>query len=355
MPKVFISYAREDKNSATEIYEKLANTGNIEPWLDTKKIESGREWQREIRMAISESDFFIALFSKNYVSKIGFSQTEFKEAWEMQKKFPSDQIYIIPVRLDESDPPSDLKDLQYVNFYENREKGMSDIIEAIETRMPTKKSKTRNEEDISFSNSRYVYRVGITDFDAGLMNLRKLANHLNDIQDYFRFECPTLPSPQEAVECINGKRRLNVEKLPESFHEEEPYITVDFVICLTKYPITFLKNGYPVSNFFTNEPKKDDRFIFISTFQINEFTGQVKCTFEKGITFLMISQLVAYFTELPYHNITLGCPMDKCIEKKDIIQGLKLGKFCPECKKEIKDDKFMDALSKIVSDEMKLK
>ena len=60
---VFISYAREDSDSAERLYNELKKTG-FKPWLDKYNIIAGQDWKEEIMDAIENSSrYFIPLFS----------------------------------------------------------------------------------------------------------------------------------------------------------------------------------------------------------------------------------------------------------------------------------------------------
>jgi hypothetical protein len=78
-PKVFISYAHEDLKEVQRLYEMLKKA-DCSPWIDKKNLLPGQKWKYIIKKAIKSSDFFLACFSKKSVSKIGFFQTELKEA-----------------------------------------------------------------------------------------------------------------------------------------------------------------------------------------------------------------------------------------------------------------------------------
>ena len=84
---IFISYAREDSEAARRLYEDLKKAG-LTPWLDKKELLPGQNWENEIEDAISKSRYFIPLFSKTSVKKIGYVQNEFKFALEVFRRYP---------------------------------------------------------------------------------------------------------------------------------------------------------------------------------------------------------------------------------------------------------------------------
>lgn len=116
-PKVFINYARQDKDKALKLYKKLKEYG-CDPWIDCENLLAGIDFKKAIRQAIRNSDFFIACLSDNSVSKIGFVQTELKEGYAMLQKYPYERIYLIPVRFDDCKVPCELEDYQWVDLFE---------------------------------------------------------------------------------------------------------------------------------------------------------------------------------------------------------------------------------------------
>lgn len=97
--KVFVSYAKEDRDRALQYYELLAQEG-AEPWMDVKKLLPGQNWEAEIERAFSEANVVVLLLSKRSVDKRGFVQREANDAIErLRYKQPTD-IYVIPLLLE---------------------------------------------------------------------------------------------------------------------------------------------------------------------------------------------------------------------------------------------------------------
>ena len=64
----------------------------------------GQPWEREIDEAISRSSYFIALQSTRSVGKRGHVQKELRRALEAAEAYPEDELFIIPVRIEECEP-----------------------------------------------------------------------------------------------------------------------------------------------------------------------------------------------------------------------------------------------------------
>ncbi len=60
--KVFISYAREDRETAWKLYNVLRKAG-LALWMDKANLVAGQNWKYEISQAIKKSDYLIALLS----------------------------------------------------------------------------------------------------------------------------------------------------------------------------------------------------------------------------------------------------------------------------------------------------
>jgi tetratricopeptide (TPR) repeat protein len=138
---VFISYAREDFQKADRLYNDLKNAG-LNPWLDEHNLLPGQNRRDEIENAISKSRYFIPLFSKTSVEKIGYVQSEFKFALDVLKSYPPNKIFYIPIRLDDCEilykelEPIHRADLFPVDDDSVWRKGVSKILQAIGLDIP---------------------------------------------------------------------------------------------------------------------------------------------------------------------------------------------------------------------------
>ena len=129
--KIFISYAKEDYEIANHLYADLQKNGFI-AWMDTKDLLPGERWKDRINKEIKDCTFFIALFSKQSVTKRGYVQKELKLALDVLDEFPESHVFIIPVRLDDCKIiQNKLTELQWVDLFLSYEDGLSRIISTI--------------------------------------------------------------------------------------------------------------------------------------------------------------------------------------------------------------------------------
>jgi TIR domain len=126
--KIFLCYAHEDEEDVLKVYLRLKDEGFC-PWMDKRDLLPGQNWRMEIPQVIKSSDFFLAFFSENSVSKRGYVQKEYKLAHSTLEEMPEGQIFLIPVRLGKCNIPASFKDIHRCDLFE--ENGIEKIIEAI--------------------------------------------------------------------------------------------------------------------------------------------------------------------------------------------------------------------------------
>jgi len=114
--KVFVSYAKEDRDLALKYYDLLIQDGT-RPWMDVKHLLPGQNWEAEIDRAFSDANVVVLLLSKQSVNKRGFVQREANDAIErLRYKQPTD-IYVIPLLLEPCEVPNHIAGrLQYVDL-----------------------------------------------------------------------------------------------------------------------------------------------------------------------------------------------------------------------------------------------
>jgi hypothetical protein len=66
----------------------------------------GQDWPDAIENALETSDFVVICFSTNSVGKRGGFQVEIRHALDCGSRLPLDEVYLIPVRLDDCRVPA---------------------------------------------------------------------------------------------------------------------------------------------------------------------------------------------------------------------------------------------------------
>ena len=139
MPKVFISYVRENSEDVQRLARELGAYG-IKVWLDKNDIKPGFRWKDAIREAISQGDFFIACFSSEYSERSKtYMNEELTLAVEELRQRPTDRAWFIPVLLSDTDIPTrsigageTLDAIQRVDLYQSWNDGIKRILSVIQ-------------------------------------------------------------------------------------------------------------------------------------------------------------------------------------------------------------------------------
>jgi len=131
-PQVFIAYVEEDYAAALRLSQDLRARG-YDPWLDKKRLIPGQNWPRAIAQAIDVSDFFVPCFSPRSVCKKGQFQAELRYALDCASRIPLDEVYFIPVRIEECSVPVRIcRELQYVDLFPDWDRGLQRVLDAMD-------------------------------------------------------------------------------------------------------------------------------------------------------------------------------------------------------------------------------
>ena len=130
-PRVFLAYVHEDLANTSRIYDALLDAG-FDPWMDERKLLPGQNWARALRNALETADFAVCCFSQFALHKRGGFQAEIRYALETARRLPLDEVFLLPVRLDECPVPVEVaRETHYVDMFPDWETGIGRLIEAI--------------------------------------------------------------------------------------------------------------------------------------------------------------------------------------------------------------------------------
>src|SRR4051812_29108274 len=133
MIRVFLSYAHEDLEAARRLYHELNSYPAVDVWFDKESLSPGQRWEEAIRRAIRDSRYFLLLLSRSSTVKKGFYQKEVRLALEVLEEYPDDEIFLVPVRLDECEPHiGRLNALQYVDLFPDWNSGVARIVRGLQ-------------------------------------------------------------------------------------------------------------------------------------------------------------------------------------------------------------------------------
>jgi hypothetical protein len=139
--RVFIAYVEEDLALARKLYLAFEQRG-FRPWLDRKKLLPGQNWPRAIETAIQTSNFFVACFSQRSTCKRGSFHSELRFALNCAAQVPLDEIFFIPVRLDNCVVPKNIsRKIQYVDLFPDWLDGVRTVVDVMKHQEENRKRK----------------------------------------------------------------------------------------------------------------------------------------------------------------------------------------------------------------------
>ena len=111
---IFISYASPDQARVIPFFEFLCESG-FNAWIDCKSLKPGQNWGFEIKRELDNATFVLAFVSKNSFDRRGYVQRELKVALDRLTEKLVDDIYIIPILLDDDVAiPDQLRGIQCI-------------------------------------------------------------------------------------------------------------------------------------------------------------------------------------------------------------------------------------------------
>jgi hypothetical protein len=126
--RLFLCHSGSALDKVQRLYERLKGDG-YQPWLAEEDLLPGQDWKREIPRAVKRSEAVLICLSKDFAGKAGHFQKETRLALDTAQEQPEGTIFVIPVRLEESDIPESLQDLTSVNLFEAN--GYSRLLKAL--------------------------------------------------------------------------------------------------------------------------------------------------------------------------------------------------------------------------------
>jgi len=134
--KVFLCHSSNDKPAVRELYQKLRAEPWIQPWLDEEELYPGQDWNMEIEKAVEAADAIIVCLTKGSITKEGYVQRELRIVLDFADYKPEGTLYIIPVRLEECEPPRRLRAWQYADYFpeSKRERNVGRLLVSLKRR-----------------------------------------------------------------------------------------------------------------------------------------------------------------------------------------------------------------------------
>ena len=153
--RVFLCHSSNDKPAVRELYQKLRAEAWIQPWLDEEELYPGQDWNMEIEKAVEAADAIIVCLTKNSINKEGYVQRELRIVLDFADYKPEGTIYILPVRLEECEPPRRLRAWQYADYFEGqRDRALERLLVSLKKRADSLDLKI--EEHVSIQEEKSV-------------------------------------------------------------------------------------------------------------------------------------------------------------------------------------------------------
>jgi formylglycine-generating enzyme required for sulfatase activity len=116
--QVFLCHASADKPAVRQLYKRLVGLNWVKPWLDKENLLPGQNWREEIPKAVRASHVVLVCLSHHSITAEGYVQKEIADALDVAKEKPENTIYLVPLRLEECEPPTRLANLHWVDYFE---------------------------------------------------------------------------------------------------------------------------------------------------------------------------------------------------------------------------------------------
>ena len=111
---VFLSYASPDRDRVLPFHDWLQSSG-YPVWMDCRQLLPGQNWNLELLRAIDAAALIVIFLSSNSVQRRGYVQRELKIAMDHLQERLSDDIYLIPILLDDVPLPDHLRGIQAIS------------------------------------------------------------------------------------------------------------------------------------------------------------------------------------------------------------------------------------------------
>ena len=202
-------------------------------------------------------------------------------------------------------------------------------------------------------------KVALADFDADAGFLPNFVQTANDTQDYYDFDLVYLPFPSGVV--VRGGLielpdvpRFSLPAMRDFMVETPQELDVDVVVGLTRHLIANEK----FSDLFTDSHVRNSKVRFVSTYGVRDYARQAGVSFAKATFSLCLTELLRQDERwaLKEHEETVGCLLDFCDNRDDLVVSLKLMKFeHATCRTKVHDLGMLEAIDRLLDLELEEK
>ena len=141
--KVFISHSYADSKFVEKLRTELIKNG-IEVWIDKNILKVGDNIAQKIDNALNEADYIIFVLSKESVNS---KWVQLELSTTLNNEISREQLYIIPIIIDDCDIPFELKNRFYADFRGQFEEPFNLLLQCLKVAKPSIEETFKREAD----------------------------------------------------------------------------------------------------------------------------------------------------------------------------------------------------------------
>jgi formylglycine-generating enzyme required for sulfatase activity len=226
--RVFLCHSSNDKPAVRELYQKLRAEAWISPWLDEEELYPGQDWNMEIEKAVEAADAIIVCLSKGSITKEGYVQRELRIVLDYADYKPEGTLYLMPVRLEECDPPRRLRPWQYADYFEaQRERGLPRLLVSLKRRANSLGLEVELQE---------TEKENLSDQQDGKTWLDNFSREYAEKSEKLRNDILTLSNGMEFMRVPAGEFLMGNEKY--KYQNPEHTLNIPYSFWMSRHPIT---------------------------------------------------------------------------------------------------------------------
>jgi formylglycine-generating enzyme required for sulfatase activity len=129
--KVTLCYSPDDKSIVSELYQQLSAEGWMDVWMDEDTLP-GEDKEMEVEQAINDADITLICLSTHAIKNQGNVHHILRIALSRAGYKPEKAVYIIPIRLEDCELPSQLRQWQSADYFEgNKERAYRNLLKSL--------------------------------------------------------------------------------------------------------------------------------------------------------------------------------------------------------------------------------
>lgn len=331
---IFLSYAREDEEIATKLFNDLSRVG-LRIWFDRVSLQPGQRWKPAIQKAIRQCRYFIALLSSNSVTKKGYVQKELREALELLDEYPESETFIVPVRIEDCTPSHlRLNDIHWVDLFPSYGEGFTKLLRVLspkQAQMTVAILEEANDVEIAntvdIANSlqesyKFTWHPTMVRFDQSAYKLPSEAFDFDHVMD-------DLVSQQKYVQELLPHRPILITSLPYSNKNLLNEFGVKSISDELNQCYFYQIHEYPIGN-----------AALISTFIWDHLppdnniglprSPSGRRALQPYLLFAFAAIILDPHGNVSIHEETRGCPFDYCNNVREIDEAFRVKTLCNE-------------------------